>query len=163
MPSRKKRKRYRLRAEATAGVKTPKNRPGGEPAPGALRGSVGEQPETSLFRSKRAFYEDNLLLRQAMREDWDVPQRQRQAISAALGEVVLKTASGAAVTDATGPGKYHWKTRHRLAATNRLVAMVRQNLENVPRATTMQDVVREVEERRQARAGRDPGRAGPAG
>jgi len=130
---------------------------------GALGGEVEQEPETLLFQGKREFYEDNLLLRQAMRENWDVPQRQRQAIAGALGDVVLKRASGAAVTDATGPGKYHRKTRHRLAATNRLVAMVRQNLENVPRATTMQDVVREVEERRQARAGRDPGRAGPAG
>jgi hypothetical protein len=149
--------------EASAGVKTPKSCPGEEPVPGALGAKVDEQPATSLFQTKRDLYEDDLLVRRAMREGWPVPARSRESIPVALGEVVLKRAPAGVEAGSADPLGYFWKVRHRLAAVKRLLAMQRQNLENVPRARTMQDVVREVEELRRAKAGRSSGRAGPAG
>ena len=67
MPSRKKRKRDRRRAEATA--KAPKT-PGGQ--------GVG-------LPTLRA---DLVLLRQAINEDWPVPQNVREAIVAELSDEI---------------------------------------------------------------------------
>jgi len=128
MPSRRKRKqwrkRYGLSAEATARVKTPENAPRDEALAGTLRGKLSNEPESRFFQDRREFYEDTLLVRRAMREDWPVSQEQRRVIPAAVFDAFMRVAPDAPA-DAGVLEKYHFKIGHRLSAVRLMMAMER--------------------------------------
>lgn len=157
MPSRKARKRYRQRAEATAAGKCPNNAPPEREIAGDLGDVVQRESESSLFQSNREFYEDSLLLRRALREGWDVPESTKKTTLRALFRVLTLEEPDAVAAGIEGPGQYRWATRRRLAVGRLLLAIDAEDrrLERTAReaeSPSLIELVRAAEERRNAAA-----------